>query len=370
VNDLTQSLAVGGTAAEQLYERNAGRVFAYCFVRVGSQSMAEWAVTATFDRARAALANGGLPEQELDWLLRTADKFCAPRLRLREGALPGSGALVLDDWDGLTFDQIVSRLEASREALERARGELSPWRRILGAFNLAPLVAWLKAAFTGTSAVQTAAAVVAVTGAVVVVATPVGDRLHAAVMPPSKPKPATPTSEPSDVAGPGHAPAGGPATTSGAAQGDRPARAAVKAEVNGHPQRPIAAQPGADTSLSPASSSGPDTSPPPSRAGPQAGQPSGSSIPPPGGSAAPTPTVPAASVPDPDATLPLETPTVDSPPLPAPPPTPDTSSLPDPGGEVPDPPALPVDTPTVVPGPAAPPIVLDQPKLPDPPQLP
>jgi len=142
--NLTQSLAVGETAVERLYERNAGRVFAYCFVRVGSQSVAEWAVTATFDRARAALANGGLPEQELDWLLRTADKFCAPRLRLRDSALAGPGALVLDDWDGLTFDQIVSRLEASGEALKRARGELSPWRRILGAFNLTPLVSWLK----------------------------------------------------------------------------------------------------------------------------------------------------------------------------------------------------------------------------------
>ena len=47
---LTQSLAVGGTAVEQLYERNAGRVFAYCLVRVGSQNVAEWAVTATLVR--------------------------------------------------------------------------------------------------------------------------------------------------------------------------------------------------------------------------------------------------------------------------------------------------------------------------------
>jgi hypothetical protein len=345
-------------------------------VRVGSQSVAEWAVTATFDRARAALANGGLPEQELDWLLRTADKFCAPRLRLRDSALAGPGALVLDDWDGLTFDQIVSRLEASGEALERARGELSPWRRILGAFNLTPLVSWLKAALAGASAVQTAAAVVAVTGAVVVVATPVGDRLHAAVMPSSKPKPATPASKAPDAARPGHAQAGRPAATSGgAAQGDRPVPAAGKAKVDGAPQETSAAQPGADTSFSATLASEPDPSQSPSRAGSQAARPSGSSSPPSsGGSATPTPTVPSGLVqtpPAPDPTLPLDTPTVDSSPLPAPPPIPDTSSLPDPGGEVPDPPTLPVDTPTVdVPTPTASPTGQDPLKVTDPPQLP
>jgi hypothetical protein len=336
-------------------------------VRVGSRNVAEWAVTATFDRARAALANGGLPEQELDWLLRTADKFCAPRLRLRDSACADVGALVLDDWDGLTFDQIVSRLEASGEALERARGELSPWRRILGAFNLAPLVSWLKAALAGASAVQTAAAVVAVTGAVAVVATPVGDRLHDAVTPAPKPRPATATSNVPEAARPGHVQAGRLPTTSGAAApGDLPVPAAGDAKVDGAPQQTIAAQPGVDT---PTPSSGPDTSPP--RAGSQTGQPSGSSSPPSSGqSPTPRPTVPSGSVrtpPVPDPTLPLDTPTGDSSPLPAPPPTLDASSLPDPGGEVPDTPALPVDTSTVdVPTPTVP----DPPKLPDPLQLP
>jgi hypothetical protein len=68
-----------------LLGRNACRLFAYCYARVGTRNVAEWAVEATFDRARAALESGTLPEQgeELDWLLRTADKFCGPRLRLR-----------------------------------------------------------------------------------------------------------------------------------------------------------------------------------------------------------------------------------------------------------------------------------------------
>src|SRR5437763_1031339 len=83
---------------------SSGRVFAYCFARVGSRNVAEWAVNATFDRARAALANGGMNEPELDWLLRTADKFCAPKLCL--DARPLESMLVLQDWQGKTFDEI------------------------------------------------------------------------------------------------------------------------------------------------------------------------------------------------------------------------------------------------------------------------
>ena len=364
-----------------MYERNAGRVFAYCYVRVGSRNVAEWAVTATFDRAQAALANGGLPEQELDWLLRTADKFCAPRLRLRDSALADPGAVVLDDWDGLTFDQIASRLEASRQALERARGELSPWRRILGVFNLTPLVSWLKAALAGASAVQTGAVVVAITGAVVVVGTPVGDRLHDAVRP-SKSKPATPAPK-AEASLPGRADAGLPGTKSGpAATRDRPVRAAGQAKVNGNPKPAVAGpHPGAGTSVSsaPQSGSGPDTSSPASSPGRQPGQPAASSNPLSSRGARtpkPTPTVPSSSVqtpPVPIPTLPVETPTVEASPLPAPPPTPDPSSLPDPGGEVPTPPTLP-PTPTVA-GPTSPalpqaPSPPAPPKLPDPPKLP
>ena len=50
--------------------------------------MAECAVTATFDGARAAAATGGIPEPELDRLLRRTDRFCAPRLRLDGDARP------------------------------------------------------------------------------------------------------------------------------------------------------------------------------------------------------------------------------------------------------------------------------------------
>src|SRR5436190_23448408 len=105
---LSQSVIGDRAAIESLYQRESGRVFAYCYARLGSRSLAEWAVGATFDRAREQAANGGLPDHELDWLLRTADKFCSPRLRLGADELADDGALVLGDWKGASFDQIAA----------------------------------------------------------------------------------------------------------------------------------------------------------------------------------------------------------------------------------------------------------------------
>jgi hypothetical protein len=349
--------AVEETTETQLYERHAGRVFAYCFARVGTRNVAEWAVTATFDRARDALRNGGLSEPELDWLLRTADKFCGPRLRLRGGALDASGALVLADWDGLTFDEIAARLEASREQLDRARGELSPWRRVLGVLNLGPLLSWAKDAFTGATAVKAVAAAVAFTGAVVVVGTPVGDLLHDAVAPaPQSRSPAR--SEP-----------GAPAPVSSPGRAGRPATAPVygtlpsPVRAKGRPTRSRSG-PGAAQSSTAAVQGGSEASPPPSGA---TGQPGATST----GAAAPasSPTAPAVSVPTAPSASTTQTPTVPEPtltvptsttpvPLPAPPPAPDTSSLPVPTDETPTVPAPPdlgqVDVPSVPDAPSAP----------------
>jgi hypothetical protein len=351
--------AVEETTETQLYERHAGRVFAYCFARVGSRNVAEWAVTATFDRARDALSNGGLSEPELDWLLRTADKFCGPRLRLRSGALDASGALVLADWDGLTFDEIAARLEASREQLDRARGELSPWRRVLGVLNLGPLVAWAKGAFTGASTVNAVAAALAFTGAVVVVGTPIGDRLHDAVAP-GQQSPSPARSEPGGAAAP---------VSSSPGRAGRPATAPVygtlpsPVRAKGGPTR-LRSGPGASQSTSAAVQGGAEASPPPSGA---TGQPGATST----GAAAPasSPTAPTVSVPTAPSAPVTQTPTAPEPtltvptsttpaPLPAPPPVPDTSSLPVPTDETPTVPAPPdlgqVDVPSVPDAPSAP----------------
>jgi DNA-directed RNA polymerase specialized sigma24 family protein len=226
-----ESLTVAQTGVEELYEQTAGPVFAYCYARVGSRSMAEWAVTATFDRARAAVSNGGVPEPELDWLLRTADKFCAPRLRLDGGALAGESVLVLQDWRGRSFDEIEAELTARQARLEEERSRLTPWRRLLGALNLGPALSWAKGLFAGASAVKATAAAVAVVGAIAVVATPIATKLHDAVNPPAKkhaptrgggattPVPAhgtAATPEPGPARS-GHAPAAVAATTGAAA---------------------------------------------------------------------------------------------------------------------------------------------------------
>jgi hypothetical protein len=183
---LSQGLIGDRAAIEGVYQRESGRVFAYCYARLGSRSLAEWAVGATFDRAREQAANGGLPDQELDWLLRTADKFCSPRLKLGADEPAGDGALVLGDWNGASFDEIAAELDAHQARLEAARHELSPWRRLLGALGFAPGGGWLQGALGGATATKATAAVVAVAGAVVVVGTPVGDKLHAAVVSPAK----------------------------------------------------------------------------------------------------------------------------------------------------------------------------------------
>jgi hypothetical protein len=183
---LSQGVMGDRAAVDGLYQRESGRVFAYCYARLGSRSLAEWAVAATFDRARDQAADGGLPDHELDWLLRTADKFCSPRLKLGADELAADGALVLGDWNGASFDQIAADLDAHRARLEAARQELSPWRRLLGALGIAPGGGWLQSALGSATAIKATAAVVAVTGAVVVVGTPVGDKLHTAVVPSAK----------------------------------------------------------------------------------------------------------------------------------------------------------------------------------------
>src|SRR3954452_17847527 len=101
-------MTVAEAGVEQLYSETAGPVFAYCYARVGSRNVAEWAANATFDRARAALGNGGIPAPQLDWLLRTADKFCAPKLCL--DARPLESMVVLQDWGGRSFDEIANEL--------------------------------------------------------------------------------------------------------------------------------------------------------------------------------------------------------------------------------------------------------------------
>ena len=178
-------MSVTQSEIHSLFEQDSGRVFAYCYARVGSRNVAEWAVNATFDRARAALANGGIPDPKLDWLLRTADKFCAPRLCL--DARPLESMVVLQDWRGRSFDEIADELEARYARLEEERSRLTPWRRVLGAFNFGPALSWVKGLVGALGAAKATVAAVAVVGAIAVVGTPLGPKLHDVVRPDSTP---------------------------------------------------------------------------------------------------------------------------------------------------------------------------------------
>jgi hypothetical protein len=251
-----ESTTVAQTGVEQLYEQAAGPVFAYCYARFGSRTMAEWAVTATFDRARAALAKGGIPEPELDWLLRTADKFCAPRLRLDGSAVAGETVLVMQDWRGRSFDEIEAELATRQARLEQERNRLTPWRRLLGALNLGPAASWAKGLFAGASAVKATAAAVAVVGAIVVVATPVATKLHDAVNPPDKSTPTggsgadTPRPAQRTVPAPASRPARGGHVPASAAVGT----GAVAEPARSHPGR--SGKGAASTAPTPSSSRG------------------------------------------------------------------------------------------------------------------
>jgi hypothetical protein len=387
------------SGVEQLYEQAAGPVFAYCYARVGNRHLAEWAVKATFDRAGAAFANGGIPEPELNWLLRSADKFCAPRLRLDGGAISGESVLVLQDWRGRSFDEIEAELTARQARLEEERSRLTPWRRLLGTLDLGPAMSWAKGLFAGASAVKVAAAAVAVVGAIAVVATPVATKLHDVVRPSDeKPAPAggrgtTPsvqeggTVPPSTPAPSGRAtvPPGAAAGTvagatgsdglgssAGASSATAPSSSASTASTGGHAGEgdqqtssggSAPGRPGAAGGATTASGSG-------TPAENHAGSPSAPAAKSPT-VAAPTVSTPFVSTPTPPSTSDVtptvpsvpETPTVPSvstPSVPATPVTPDPPSVPSMGG-TPDPPNVTTPSVNVPPPPTTPTVTLPTP---------
>lgn len=205
-----QILGPAAEAAQALHERFAGQIFGYCLGRLGNRREAETAVEKTFLKAARALARGEVPaqEHELPWLLRFAERICVSRRRLAWIRARADGPPVITpapdgastpirivrDWDGLTFDEIAADYEARQDLVARARADLvssmSPWRRPLAVLDLGAAFGWIKSALTGASVVKATAAAVAVTASVVVIATPVGDRLHDAVQPASPSSPA------------------------------------------------------------------------------------------------------------------------------------------------------------------------------------
>src|SRR3989440_4691726 len=208
--------AIPDTArATDLYERYASRLFGYCLHRLGSREEAEDAVQTTFLNAFRGLSRGVVPASESAWLFKIAENVCLSRhrasFRRRRVEVPGDlaaveetvaaparaddelipledalaempeaqrRALLLREWQGLSYREIAAELEVSQSAVEtlifRARRSLARrleaprerLRRVGQAIDVGAALSALKGALSTGAAVKVAVAGVALTGLV------------------------------------------------------------------------------------------------------------------------------------------------------------------------------------------------------------
>ena len=205
--------------ATDLYERFAPRLFGFCLQRLGSREEAEDAVQTTFLNAFRGLSRGVVPASESAWLFKIAENVCLSRhrasFRRRRLEAPGDlsvveetvpapqraddelipledalaempetqrRALLLREWQGLSYREIAAELEVSQSAVEtlifRARRGLARrleaprerLRRVGQVVDVGSLLAGLKGALSAGAAVKAVVAGMAVTGLAVGVA--------------------------------------------------------------------------------------------------------------------------------------------------------------------------------------------------------
>ena len=150
----------------ELFERYANPIYGFCLHRLGSREEAEDAVQTTFLNAFRGLTRGVVPQAESAWLFKIAENVCLSRqraaFRRRRVEVPGDLALVeetvaaparaddeliplgdalaempeaqrrallLREWQGLSYREIAAELEVSQSAVEtlifRARRSLA-----------------------------------------------------------------------------------------------------------------------------------------------------------------------------------------------------------------------------------------------------
>jgi RNA polymerase sigma factor (sigma-70 family) len=214
------TLAPEADATRALYEQYANQVFRYCLHQLGSREEAEDAVQSTFLNAFRGIKRGVVPELEAAWLFKIAHNVCLSRRRsawrrgriespadfevieelapapVRRGEeliglqdvlerLPETQrrAILLREWQGLSYREIAAELELSQAAVEtlifRARRSLASGleqppvkkRRLVRALDWSNLLAGLKTVLIGGGAAAKIAATVAVVGATAVIAT-------------------------------------------------------------------------------------------------------------------------------------------------------------------------------------------------------
>src|SRR2546421_811187 len=196
-----------------LYERYAPRIFGYCLQRLGNREEAEDAVQTTFLNAFRGLSRGVVPAAEGAWLFKIAENVCLSRhrasfrrrriealgdLRVVEETVPAPQrdddqlipleealaempdtqrrALLLREWQGLSYREIADELEVSQSAVEtlifRARRGLARrleaprarLRRVGQAIDAGSVLAALKGALSTGAVVKAVVTTAAVTG--------------------------------------------------------------------------------------------------------------------------------------------------------------------------------------------------------------
>jgi RNA polymerase sigma factor (sigma-70 family) len=161
-----RSPAHGADAAADLYERYSAQIHGYCLHQLGSREEAEDAVQTTFMNAFRGLQRGIVPELESAWLFKIAHNVCLSRRRSswRRGKVEAPNnfevlqevvparehvadelirlqdvleempenqrrAILLREWQGLTYREISTELGLSQAAIEtlifRARRALA-----------------------------------------------------------------------------------------------------------------------------------------------------------------------------------------------------------------------------------------------------
>ena len=201
--------------ATDLYERYASRLYGFCLHRLGSREEAEDAVQTTFLNAFRGLSRGVVPASESAWLFKIAENVCLSRhraaFRRRRVEAPGDlaavedtvaaparaddelipledalaempdaqrRALLLREWQGLSYREIAAELQVSQSAVEtlifRARRSLARrleaprerLRRVGQAIDVGAALSALKGVLSTGAVVKAAVAGVALTGLV------------------------------------------------------------------------------------------------------------------------------------------------------------------------------------------------------------
>jgi RNA polymerase sigma factor (sigma-70 family) len=231
--------APGADAAGDLYERYSAQIHGYCLHQLGSREEAEDAVQTTFMNAFRGLSRGIVPELESAWLFKIAHNVCLSRRRsswrrgkveapnnfeVLQEVIPGREqvsdeliglqgvlekmpenqrrAILLREWQGLTYREISAELGLSQAAVEtlifRARRALAQgleqdadtWKkRLRRGADVGGAIAFVKALLGGggAAAVKVAATAIAVAATAVTAATEMPRHAHQA--PAVKPAP-------------------------------------------------------------------------------------------------------------------------------------------------------------------------------------